>query len=47
MKSKLTYNYKTFINMSYKGVEIDSIKSYQGKYLYREPHIKKSRVQKK
>ena len=44
MKTKLTYNYETFINMLYKGVEIDSIKSYQGKYLYRESHIKKSRV---
>ena len=46
MKTKLTYNYETFINMLYKGVEIDSIKSYQGKYLYRESLINKAEFKK-
>ena len=32
MKSKLTPNFKTFIKMLYKGVEINSLDSYHGKY---------------
>ena len=46
MKSKLTYNYKTFINMLYKGVEINSIKPYSGKYLYRGTVINKTEIEK-
>ena len=46
MKSNLTNNYKTFINMLYKGVEINSIKSYSGKYLYRGTAINKTEREK-
>ena len=35
MKSKLPFNYKTYIKILYTGVEINSLKSYSGKYLYR------------
>ena len=46
MKSILTQNYKTFINMLYRGVEINSIKSYSGKYLYRGSVISKTELEK-
>ena len=45
MKSKLSYNYKTFIKMLYTGVEINSLKSYSGKYLYRGSSINKKEIQ--
>ena len=35
MKSIMTPNYKTFIKMLYTGVEINSLNSYHGIYLYR------------
>ena len=35
MKSKLSPNYKTFIKVLYKGIDINSLKSYKGNYLYR------------
>ena len=35
MKSIMTPNYKTFIKMLYTGVEINSLQSYHGIYLYR------------
>ena len=46
MKSNLTSNYKTFINMLYRGVEINSIKSYTGKFLYRGSAINKTEFEK-
>ena len=46
MKSKISYNYKTFIKMLYKGVELNSIKSYPGKYLYRGSVINKQEIEK-
>ena len=46
MKSKLPFNYKTFIKMLYTGVEINSLKSYQGKYLYRGSSINKIEIDK-
>ena len=46
MKSILTQNYKTFINMLYRGVEINSIKSYSGNYLYRGSVISKTELEK-
>ena len=46
MKSKLPFNYKTFIKMFYIGVEINSLKSYQGKYLYRGSSINKIEIDK-
>ena len=35
MNSQLPFNYKIYIKMLYTGVEINSFKSYSGKYLYR------------
>ena len=35
MKSQLSQNYKTFIKVLYKGIDINSLKSYNGQYLYR------------
>jgi len=46
MKSKLTHNYKTFIKMLYTGIEIDSLNSYHGQYLYRGSVINKDEVKK-
>ena len=46
MKSNLSSNYKVFIKMLYKGVEIDSIKSYRGKNLFRGSNINKTEVEK-
>ena len=46
MKSKLSFNYKTFIKMLYTGVEINSLKSYSGKYLYRGSTINKLEIEK-
>ena len=46
MNSKLTHNYKTFIKMLYTGIEIDSLNSYQGQYLYRGSVINKDEVKK-
>ena len=46
MKSKLTPNFKTFIKMLYKGVEINSLNSYHGKYLYRGAVINKKEIKK-
>ena len=46
MKSKLSSYYKTFIKMLYTGVEINSLKSYPGKYLFRGAVINKTEVEK-
>ena len=46
MKSKLSFNYKTFIKMLYRGIEINSLKSYPGKYLYRGSAINKKEIEK-
>ena len=46
MKSKLSSNYKTFIKVLYKGIDINSLKSYQGKYLYRGSVLNKIEVEK-
>ena len=46
MKSKLPFNYKTFIKMLYTGVEINSLKSYSGKYLFRGSVINKLEIEK-
>ena len=46
MKSKLPFNYKTFIKMLYTGVEINSLKSYPGKYLFRGSAINKIEIEK-
>ena len=46
MKSKLSFNYKTFIKMLYVGVEINSLNSYQGNYLYRGSSINKTEIDK-
>ena len=46
MKSQLYFNYKTFIKMLYTGVEINSLKSFQGKYLYRGSSINKIEINK-
>ena len=46
MKSKISYNYKTFIKMLYTGVEINSLKSYPEKYLYRGSAINKIEIEK-
>ena len=46
MKSLLKYNYKTFIKMLYTGVEINSLNSYSGKYLYRGATINKIELDK-
>ena len=46
MKSKLSFNYKTFIKMLYKGVEINSFKSFTGNYLYRGSVINKIEIDK-
>ena len=44
MKSKLPFNNKTYIKMLYTGVEINSLKSYSGKYLYRGSTINKIEI---
>ena len=46
MKSKLNSNYKTYIKMMYTGVSINSIRSYQGKFLYRGSSINKIEIDK-
>ena len=46
MKSKLTQNYKTFIKMLYTGVEINSLNSYKGRFLYRGSVINKVELEK-
>ena len=46
MKSELSFNYKTFIKMLYTGVEINSLNSYKGKYLYRGSSINKEEIEK-
>ena len=46
MKSKLSFNYKTFIKVLYKGVEVNSLKSYEGKFLYRGSIINKNELEK-
>ena len=46
MKSKLKPNYKTFIKMLYTGIEINSLQSYGGDYLYRGSSINKSEIDK-
>ena len=46
MKSKISSNYKTFIKMLYTGVEINSLKSYPGKYLFRGAVINKTEIEK-
>ena len=46
MKSKLPFNYRTFINMMYTGFSLNSIISYPGKFLYRGSSINKSEIQK-
>ena len=46
MKSKMPFNYKTFIKLLYKGVEINSFPSYLGKYLYRGSSINKVEIDK-
>ena len=46
MKSKLTHNYKTFIKMLYTGIEIESLNSYHGQYLYRGSVINKDEIKK-
>jgi len=46
MKSKIKPNYKTFIKMLYTGIEINSLQSYRGDYLYRGSSINKSEIDK-
>ena len=46
MKSRLSYNYKTFIKMFYTGVEINSLKSYTGRCLYRGAVINRNELEK-
>jgi len=46
MKSILPFNYKTFIKMLYTGVEINSLKSFQGIYLFRGSSINKIELKK-
>ena len=46
MKSKLSNNYKSFIKMFYTGVEINSLKSYTGKTLYRGCVINRNELEK-
>ena len=46
MKSKIPFNYKTFIKMLYTGVEINSLESYPGKYLFRGSVINKEEIDK-
>ena len=46
MKSILPFNYKTFIKMLYTGVEINSLKSFQGEYLFRGSSINKKEIEK-
>ena len=46
MKSELSLDYKTFIKMLYTGVEINSLNSYKGKYLYRGSSINKKELEK-
>jgi len=46
MKSNLSHNYKTFIKMLYTGIEINSLKSYPGKFLYRGSVINKIEIEK-
>ena len=46
MKSKLSFNFKTFIKMLYIGIEINSLKSYPGKYLYRGLSLNRIEIEK-
>ena len=46
MKSQITPNYKTFIKMLYTGVEINSLNSFHGMYLYRGASITKREIKK-
>ena len=46
MKSQLSFNFKTLIKMLYKGIEINSLKSYNGKFLYRGSVINKKEIEK-
>ena len=46
MKSELSFNNKTFINMLYTGVEINSLKSFSGKNLFRGSSINKIEIDK-
>ena len=46
MKSQLSHNYKTFIKVLYKGIDINSLKSYNGMYLYRGSVLNKIEVEK-
>ena len=46
MKSKLSPNYKTFIKVLYKGIDINSLKSYKGNYLYRGAVLNKIELEK-
>ena len=46
MKSKLSFNFKTFIKMLYRGVDMNSLTSYSGKYLYRGSVINKKEIEK-
>jgi len=45
MKSLIS-DYKTFIKVLYKEIDINSLKSYQGKYLYRGSVLNKNEVEK-
>ena len=46
MKSKLPFNYKTYIKVLYTGVSLKSMKSYPGKFLYRGSSINRNEIQK-
>ena len=46
MKSEISFNYKTFIKMLYKGVEVNSLKLYSGNNLYRGSVINKIEIDK-
>ena len=46
MKSKLSFVFKTFIKMLYTGVEINSLQSFKGQYLYRGSVINKVEIEK-
>ena len=46
MKSELSFNNKTFINMLYTGVEINSLKSFSGNNLFRGSSINKIEIDK-
>ena len=46
MKSKLPFNFKTFIKMLYIIVEVNSLGSYPGKYLFRGSVINKEEKKK-